>query len=107
MVVNDFLAALLHSIIHLHYTSLIAAPVAVVGSRKDCNDAPIVLPLIALHYELVSASNKVKAVNVRELFRNVLPKRVACTPRRDSPTTPWNNDNYLYVSKMSKKENYT
>jgi hypothetical protein len=90
--VNDFLAALFHSIIHLHDSGLITAPVAVVGSGKDCNDAPIVLPLIALHHKLVRASNKVKAVNVRELFRNVLPKRVACTPRRDSPTAPWNND---------------
>jgi hypothetical protein len=87
--VNDFLAALLHGIIHLHDCGLITAPVAVVRSRKDSDDAPIVLPLIALHYELVCTSNKVEAVNVRELFRNVLPKRVTCTPRRDPPTAPF------------------
>jgi len=78
---NDFLAALLDRVIDLHNGSLITAPVAVVGSRKDRDYTAIVLPLVSFHYELMRASNKVEAVNVGKLFRNVLPKRVARTPR--------------------------
>lgn len=107
MVVNDFLAALLDGIIHLHDCGLIAAPVAVIGSRKDSDDAPTVLPLIALHHELVCTSDKVEAVNVRKLFGNVLPKRVTCTPGRDSPTAPFCNmfDNFWkHVSELANKK---
>ena len=81
VIMNDFLAALFDRIIHLHDSSLITAPVAIVRGRKDCHYAAIVLPLVSFHYELVCSSNKVQAVNMGELLRNVLPKRVARTPR--------------------------
>lgn len=81
MIMNNFLAALLDRIVHLHNGSLITTPVAIVGRRKDSDNTAIVLPLVTFHYELMCASNEVEAVNVRKLFRNVLSKRVACTPR--------------------------
>ena len=81
MVMNDLLVTLFHRIIHFHNGSLITTPVAIVGGRKDSNNTAIVLPLVSFHYELMCASNKVKAVNVRKLLGNVLPKRVARTPR--------------------------
>jgi hypothetical protein len=44
-----------------------------------------VLPLISLHDELMRTGNKIQAINVRKLLRNVLAKGIASTPWRYSP----------------------
>ena len=46
------------------------------------------LPLVSLHDELMGASNKVKAVNVSELFGYVLTESVTSATRRNTPTAP-------------------
>ena len=88
MVMNCFFINLINIIINLHYSSLITTPVAIVGSRENSHHRSIVLPLITLHYKLMSPGNKVKIVNVGELFRNVLTKRVPCASWGNPPATP-------------------
>jgi hypothetical protein len=81
MIVNGVLAALVHRIVHLHDTSLVATSVTVVGRRKDCDHLPVVLPLVPLHNKLVGTGNEMKAVDMGELLCDILPKGV--------PGSPW------------------
>lgn len=90
MIMDGFLAALINSVIDLHDSSLVSATVTVVRCGKYCDDTSIMLPLVPLHHKLMRSWNKEKAINMGKLFRNVLPKRVSCTPRRDAPTTSLN-----------------
>lgn len=85
MIVNSFLGSLIQRVIDLHYRRLVAAPVAVVRSGKDRDDALIVLPLVPLHNELVCSGDEVEAIDVGELFGNVLAEGVASPARRYAP----------------------
>ena len=62
MIVNGFLGGLIQRVVDLHYRRLVAAPVAVVRSGKDRDDALIVLPLVPLHDELMRPGDEVEAV---------------------------------------------
>jgi hypothetical protein len=85
MIVYGFLCGLIQRVVDLHYRGLVAAPVAVVRSGKDRDDALIVLPLVSLHNELVCPGDEVQAVDVRELLGDVLAKGVAGPTRRYAP----------------------
>ena len=85
MVINGFLGGLIQRVVDLHYRRLVAAPVAVVRSGEDRDDALIVLPLVPLHNELVCSGDEVQAVDVGELFGDVLAEGVAGPARRYAP----------------------
>ena len=80
VVVDVLLRRLVNRIIHFHNGRLISTTVTIVGSREDRHHTAIMLPLVALHDELVGSRNKVETVDVRELFGDVLAKRVAGAP---------------------------
>jgi hypothetical protein len=63
-------------IINLHYSSLVTASVTIIGSRKDSHHRSIVLPLITFHHKLVSTCDKVKIVDMGELFCDILAEGV-------------------------------
>ena len=85
MIVNGFLGGLIQRVVDLHYRRLVAAPVAVVRSGKDRDDALIVLPLVPLHDELMRPGDEVEAVDVGELLGDVLAEGVAGPARRYAP----------------------
>ena len=87
MIMNRFFTASIHRIIHFHNGGLVATSITIVGSWKDSHNGFVVLPLVSLHDELMGASNKVKAVNVSELFGYVLTESVTSATRRNTPTT--------------------
>mmetsp|Transcript_20281 Transcript_20281/g.29001 ORF Transcript_20281/g.29001 Transcript_20281/m.29001 type:complete len:129 (-) Transcript_20281:738-1124(-) len=76
MVVDCFFIDVFNFIINLHYSSLVTTSVAVIGSREDSHYRSIVLPLITLHNKLVSTCNKVKIVDMGELFCDILAEGV-------------------------------
>ena len=88
MIMNCFLVNMINIIIHLHYRRLVTTSVAIVGGRENGHYSSVMLPLITLHNKLMSSGNKVKIVNVGELFSDILPERVPCTSGRNSPATP-------------------
>ena len=79
MVVDCFFINMFNFIINLHYRSLVTTSVAVIGSGEDSHHRSIVLPLITLHNKLVSTCNKVKIVDVGELFCDILAEGVTCS----------------------------
>ena len=81
MIMDSVPTCLFDGIIYFHNGRLITTAVAIVGSRKNSHNLAIVLPLITFHDQLMGASNKVEAVNVRKLFRNVLAKGVTSSTR--------------------------
>lgn len=86
VIMNRLPVHVINLVVDLHYRRLIAATVTIIGSREDRHDHPIVLPLIALHDELMRAGYEVKVVDVRELFGNVLSEGVSGSPWGDSPS---------------------
>jgi len=80
MIMNRIFRRLIHRIVHLHNSGLISAPVAIIWRRKYRHHRPIVLPLVSFHDELMRARNKVQAIDVRKLLRDVLTKGVAGPP---------------------------
>ena len=68
-------------IVDFHNGRLVTAPVAIVGCGKNSDDRSVVLPLVALHDQLVSASNEIQSVNVGELLCNVYAKGIPRSPR--------------------------
>ena len=80
VVVDGVLGGLVEGVVDLHDRGLIAAPVAVVGSGEHGHHHAVVLPLVPLHDQLVRPCDEVQAVDVRELFRNVLSERVPRPP---------------------------
>ena len=87
MIVNGILRRRVHRVVNFHYRCLVTTSVAVVGCTKYCHYRPIVLPLISLHDQLMSSRNKVKVVDVSELLRYVLSKRITGASGRDTPAT--------------------
>jgi hypothetical protein len=59
VVVNAFFRRLIHRIVYFHYGCLITTPVAVIRSREDGYDTSVMLPLVALHNQLMGTRNKV------------------------------------------------
>ena len=87
VVVDCFFINMFNFVINFHYSSLITTSVAVIGSREHSHHRSIVLPLITLHDKLVSTCNKVKIVDMGELFCDILAEGVTSPSWRDSPTT--------------------
>ena len=81
VVMNSVSACLFNGIIDFHNRRLITTAVTVVGSRKYRDNLAVMLPLVTFHYQLMSTRNKVKAVNVRELLRNVLTECITSSTR--------------------------
>jgi len=77
---------ILHEFVDLHDGSLVAASVAVVGCREDCDDVAFVRPVVAIHDQLVGACDSRQVIRMIELFRDVLAEAVACASRRNAPT---------------------
>merc|ERR1712232_350928 len=67
----------LQMLVDLHHGCLIATAVAVVRRREDGHDVPVVAPIVTLHDQLMSASDELQTIDVIELLRDVLAKRVA------------------------------
>jgi len=80
MIMNRILRSLIDRIVDFHNSSLVTAPVAIIGRRKNRDDGSVVLPLVSFHDELMRARNKVQAIDVRKLLRDVLTKGVAGPP---------------------------
>ena len=76
------------ALVHLDDRREVPAAVAVVRCREHGHDTVVVHPVESLHDQLVRPCDELQTICVVELLRNVLPKRVPCTSRRDSPTTP-------------------
>jgi hypothetical protein len=55
---------------------------------EDSYDISILRPVVSLHYELMGSCYQGETVVVVERFGDVLPKGVASTTRRDSPSAP-------------------
>lgn len=81
VLVNTLFRRLVDSVVDFHNGCLISASVTIVGRGKDRYHASVVLPLVTFHDQLMGSCNKVQPVNVRKLFRNVLPKGVPGSPR--------------------------
>jgi len=60
-----------HLLIDLHYSGLVAAPVAVVWRRKDGHDLLLVTPVVSVHHQLVGARDCLKPVLLVELGGHV------------------------------------
>eukprot|EP00237_Pycnococcus_provasolii_P010175 CAMPEP_0198710720 /NCGR_PEP_ID=MMETSP1471-20131121/2951_1 /TAXON_ID=41880 /ORGANISM="Pycnococcus provasolii, Strain RCC733" /LENGTH=339 /DNA_ID=CAMNT_0044470407 /DNA_START=189 /DNA_END=1208 /DNA_ORIENTATION=- len=76
------------ALVHLDDRREVPAAVAVVRCREHGHDTVVVHPVESLHDKLVRPCDELQTICVVELLRDVLPKRVPCTSRRDSPTTP-------------------
>lgn len=87
VLMNLVFVQMIDFVVYLHNSCLIATSITIVGSWKHGHHRSVVLPLISLHNQLMRPGNKVKIVNVGELFSNILAKCVACSSRRDSPAT--------------------
>jgi len=72
---------LVDRVVDFHYGRLVTAPVAVVRGGEDRDDAAVVLPLVPLHHELMRPCYEVQAVDVSELFGDVLAEGVPGSPR--------------------------
>ena len=89
---------IVHLLVHFHYSSLVAASVAVVWRRKDRHNLVLVRPVVPLkelvklivktyiHNQLMGPCDCLEAVLLDELFRDVLAKRVASASGRDAPS---------------------
>ena len=75
----------LHELIDFHNGSLVAASVAVVGSREHCDHIALVSPVVAVHHKLVSTGYQFESIGMVELLRNILAKRVAGASGGNAP----------------------
>ena len=64
------------SIVQLHDRGLIAAAVAVVWSREDGDDIPVMWPVVSLHHQLVSSADQRQSIRMVERLGYVLRKSV-------------------------------
>ena len=76
VVVDCFFINMFNFVINFHYSRLVTTSVAVIGSGENSHYRSIMLPLITLHNKLVSTCNKVKIVDMGELFSNILAESV-------------------------------
>jgi hypothetical protein len=74
-------------LVNLHDSSLVATAIAVVGCAEDCDDIPILTPVIALHHQLMRSRHECQAIVVVECFRDVLTECIAGTSGADTPST--------------------
>ena len=72
-------------LVELEYGGHVAAAVAVVGRRPDGQHGLVEVPLVALHDELVGATNEVDVVGVVELSDHVAAEQVAGAARTHAP----------------------
>lgn len=76
---------LVQRFVHFHNGRLIAAPVTVIGCRKDRHDCLIVAPIVPVHDELVGPADQREGVPFVELLRHVLSKGKAGAAGRNAP----------------------
>lgn len=81
MVVNIVFCAGVDCIVDFHNGGLITASVAVIWRGKYGDHGPVVLPLVALHDQLMSTGDEVQSVNMGKLLCNVYAKGVPSSPR--------------------------
>ena len=87
-VVDGLLCSGVDTVVNLHNGRLVSAPVAVIGGTKNRHHSLVVLPLVALHDELVGSANEAQAIHMTKLFCNVLAECIPCPAGTYSPTTP-------------------
>lgn len=64
----------------------VATPIAVIGRRPDSQNRLVEVPLVAFHYQLVSAANHVNIVRGVELCHHVTPEEISGATWRNAPT---------------------
>ena len=74
-----------HLLVHLHYSRLVAAAVAVVWRGENRHHLLLVTPVVASHDELMGASHCFEAIFLNELVANILSEGVAGAAGRDTP----------------------
>ena len=52
----------LHVFVDLHNRGLVAASVAVVGCREDCDDVAVMRPVVTIHYQLMGTGNQFQVI---------------------------------------------
>ena len=73
--------------VYIQQRSLVSAPVAVVGSRPDCDEVLVLEPvLIALHHKLVSSCDEIDVVDMIEFLGNYRAIEPSCSSGRHSPS---------------------
>ena len=77
-----------HLFVYLHYASLISATVAVIRCRENSHYGFLMIPIEAVHHQLMSSSDQFQAVSMIEVLRYVLPKCEPGSSRRYSPAVP-------------------
>mmetsp|Transcript_28058 Transcript_28058/g.63438 ORF Transcript_28058/g.63438 Transcript_28058/m.63438 type:complete len:212 (+) Transcript_28058:167-802(+) len=78
----------MHVFVDLHDRGLVPASVAVVGRAEQSDYRVLVRPVVSLHDQLMCSDNKLEAVDVVEMLRNILSEGVSCSSRADSPSNP-------------------
>jgi hypothetical protein len=81
MIMDTLLGGVHHRVINLHNCGLITASVTVVWRRENRDNAPIVLPLVSFHHQLVGTGNEMKTVDVCKLLSDILPECISGSPR--------------------------
>lgn len=104
--------SVLEVLVDLHDGGLVAAAVAVVGGREDCDDLrakkskgqhslscphrrllarrthiSLLTPIEPIHDQLMCPRHQCQPIVMVKRLRDVLPERVACTTRADTPST--------------------
>jgi len=71
---------------YAHRCALVAATVAIIRRSEDRHEAAVVVPLVALHHELMSASDECHPIRVVELLGDVWSEDESGTPGTDMPS---------------------
>ena len=82
------LQVLVHVFVDFHDRGLVSAAVAIVWRTKNSDDRALVRPIVAFHYELVSASHSRQVICMLELIADVSAETVPGTPGRNAPPLP-------------------
>lgn len=77
---------IIHLLIHLHYTSFVAASVAVIWCGENCHDSFVMTPVVPVHNQLMGSWYQFKIICVIEILGYVLSKSKTSSSGRDTPT---------------------
>lgn len=77
---------IVHLLVHLHYSSLVAASVTVIWRREYSHDSFVMTPVVSIHHKLMRSRYQLQTIGVIEILRNVLPKCESGSSGRDTPT---------------------
>ena len=79
--------SILKMFINLHDCCLIRTSITIVRRTKNRHHIFLMTPIVAFHDQLMCPRHQCQSISMVKLFRYVVPKRVAGTPRRDTPAT--------------------